>query len=112
MTAHPTKNGFTIDMAIQSAVDAPLVDAVQVGCIAGDEETYSAFALLFDEVIYEVCSECNSCRLQYKLFMIVTIVAKPIPSCVACPFPSKYCAPCGRFELTPVGLTDTVLYCI
>jgi hypothetical protein len=76
MAAHPTRHGFTIDMAIQSAVDAPLINAVRIGCVAGDEESYSAFSLLFDEVIYEVyltsfrtheCSSILSCSTDSRI---------------------------------------------
>jgi len=47
-----TKNGFTFDQAIQTGVDNPGHPFIMtVGCVAGDEETYTDFADLFDPVI-------------------------------------------------------------
>lgn len=47
-----TKNGYTLDMAIQTGVDNPGHPFIMtVGCVAGDEESYKVFALLFDPVI-------------------------------------------------------------
>merc|ERR1719430_1955472 len=49
---HPTKNGFTFDQAIQTGVDNPGHPFIMtVGCVAGDEESYTDFADLFDPVI-------------------------------------------------------------
>jgi len=47
-----TKNGFTFDQAIQTGVDNPGHPYIMtVGCVAGDEESYTDFADLFDPVI-------------------------------------------------------------
>jgi len=47
-----TPTGFTIDAAIQTGIDNPGHPFIMtVGCVAGDEETYSVFAELFDPVI-------------------------------------------------------------
>jgi creatine kinase len=47
-----TKNGFTLDMCIQTGVDNPGHPFIYtVGCVAGDEETYEEFAELLDPVI-------------------------------------------------------------
>jgi creatine kinase len=45
-----TSQGFTLDQAIQTGVDNSGVLSFS-GCIAGDEETYTAFAELFDKII-------------------------------------------------------------
>ena len=48
-----TGAGFRIDQAIQTGVDNPGdPHNVSVGCVAGDEESYSLFRELFDLVIY------------------------------------------------------------
>ena len=47
-----TPNGYTLDMAIQTGVDNPGHPFIMtVGCVAGDEESYSVFADFFDLVI-------------------------------------------------------------
>ena len=46
-----TPLGFTLDRAIQTAVDLPLGENVKIGAIAGDAESYSVFAPLFDGLI-------------------------------------------------------------
>ncbi|CAH3150872.1 unnamed protein product, partial [Porites lobata] len=47
-----TPNGYTLDMAIQTGVDNPGHPFIMtVGCVAGDEESYSVFADFFDPVI-------------------------------------------------------------
>jgi len=47
-----TAAGFTLDMAIQTGVDNPGHPFIKtVGCVAGDEETYTLFAPFFDPVI-------------------------------------------------------------
>jgi len=47
-----TPTGFTLDYAIQTGVDNPGHPFIMtVGCVAGDEETYSVFADFFDPVI-------------------------------------------------------------
>ena len=49
-----TDSGFTLDQAIQTGVDNPGHPyIITVGCVAGDEETYSIFADLFDPIIQE-----------------------------------------------------------
>ncbi|KAI6652048.1 Creatine kinase B-type-like isoform X1 [Oopsacas minuta] len=48
-----TASGFTIDQAIQTGVDNPGDPfSLSVGCVAGDEDSYSKFSELFDPVIY------------------------------------------------------------
>ena len=52
-----TPNGFTLDRAIQPGVDNPgHPSTMAVGMVAGDEESYSVFADLFDPVI-EACHD-------------------------------------------------------
>ena len=47
-----TPSGYTIDDVIQTGVDNPGHPFIMtVGCVAGDEESYSTFADLFDPVI-------------------------------------------------------------
>ena len=47
-----TPNGFTLDRAIQTGVDNPGHPFIMtVGMVAGDEESYSVFADIFDPVI-------------------------------------------------------------
>lgn len=47
-----TKNGYTLDMAIQTGVDNPGHPFIKtVGAVAGDEESYTVFADLFDPII-------------------------------------------------------------
>lgn len=47
-----TSTGYTLDYAIQTGVDNPGHPFIMtVGCVAGDEETYSVFADFFDPVI-------------------------------------------------------------
>lgn len=47
-----TPSGYTLDYAIQTGVDNPGHPFIMtVGCVAGDEETYSVFADFFDPVI-------------------------------------------------------------
>ena len=48
-----TSSGYTIDQAIQVGVDNPTHPFVPitVGLIAGDEESYTVFAELFDPII-------------------------------------------------------------
>lgn len=47
-----TKNGYTLDMAIQTGVDNPSHPHIMtVGATAGDEETYETFKDLFDPII-------------------------------------------------------------
>lgn len=47
-----TPSGFTLDRAIQTGVDNPGHPFIKtVGCVAGDEESYTVFAKLFDPVI-------------------------------------------------------------
>ncbi|XP_030650030.1 creatine kinase U-type, mitochondrial-like [Chanos chanos] len=49
-----TPNGYTIDQAIQTGVDNPGHPFIKtVGMVAGDEESYQAFAELFNPVIKE-----------------------------------------------------------
>ena len=49
-----TSSGFTLDQAIQTGVDNPGHPyIITVGCVAGDEDTYSAFEDLFDPIIQE-----------------------------------------------------------
>ncbi|XP_057295961.1 creatine kinase, flagellar-like [Hydractinia symbiolongicarpus] len=48
-----TCNGVTLDQVIQTGVDNPGHPFIYtVGCVAGDEETYSVFAELLDDVIF------------------------------------------------------------
>ena len=48
-----TRSGFKIDRAIQTGIDNPGDPFnISVGCVAGDEESYSVFSELFDLVIY------------------------------------------------------------
>ena len=48
-----TASGFTIDQAIQTGIDNPGDPFnLTTGCVAGDEDSYSTFAELFDKVIY------------------------------------------------------------
>lgn len=52
MRARQTKSGFTIDDAIQTGVDNPGHPFIMtVGCVAGDEDSYEAFAEFFDQII-------------------------------------------------------------
>ena len=47
-----TPNGYTIDQCIQTGVDNPGHPHIYtVGCVAGDEESYTVFKDFFDEVI-------------------------------------------------------------
>ena len=47
-----TPSGYTLDMAIQTGVDNPGHPFIYtVGCVAGDEETYSLFADFLDPII-------------------------------------------------------------
>lgn len=47
-----TQSGFTIDAAIQTGVDNPGHPFIKtVGCVAGDEESYSVFADFFNPII-------------------------------------------------------------
>lgn len=47
-----TPSGYTLDQAIQTGVDNPGHPFIMtVGCVAGDEETYSVFSEFFDPVI-------------------------------------------------------------
>ena len=47
-----TKSGYTLDLAIQTGVDNPGHPFIYtVGCVAGDEETYSVFSELLDPII-------------------------------------------------------------
>ncbi|KAI6659740.1 Protoflagellar creatine kinase [Oopsacas minuta] len=47
-----TNTGYTLDEAIQTGVDNPGHPFIMtVGCVAGDEDTYKAFAPLLDEII-------------------------------------------------------------
>lgn len=49
-----TASGFTLDQAIQTGVDNPGHPFIlTVGAVAGDEESYDAFAELFDPIIEE-----------------------------------------------------------
>lgn len=49
-----TRNGFTLDQAIQTGVDNPHHTHIcSVGIVAGDEESYQVFAELFDRIIEE-----------------------------------------------------------
>lgn len=49
-----TKNGYTLDMAIQTGVDSPNSESkMMVGITAGDEESYTTFSEIFDPVISE-----------------------------------------------------------
>jgi len=48
-----TPNGFTIDQVIAPAVDLPYAKVVHIGCVAGDAESYTVFADLFDPIIEE-----------------------------------------------------------
>jgi len=48
-----TPNGVTIDDIIQTGVDNPGHPFIYtVGCVAGDEESYSVFSDFFDQIIY------------------------------------------------------------
>lgn len=52
MRARQTKSGFTIDDVIQTGVDNPGHPFIMtVGCVAGDEDSYEAFAEFFDQII-------------------------------------------------------------
>lgn len=52
MRARQTKSGFTIDDVIQTGVDNPGHPFIMtVGCVAGDEDSYEAFAEFFDHII-------------------------------------------------------------
>lgn len=52
LSGHRTPSGFTLDHAIQTGVDNPGHPFIMtVGCVAGDEQSYSVFADLFDPVI-------------------------------------------------------------
>merc|ERR1712193_426738 len=52
MRARQTKSGFTIDDVIQTGVDNPGHPFIMtVGCVAGDEDSYDAFAEFFDQII-------------------------------------------------------------
>jgi len=47
-----TKNGYTLDQAIQTGVDNPGHPFIKtVGIVAGDEESYEVFADIFDPII-------------------------------------------------------------
>ncbi len=46
-----TPLGFTLDQAIQPAIDMPHAHHVAIGVVAGDAESYEVFAPLFDKVI-------------------------------------------------------------
>lgn len=47
-----TSNGFTFDKVIQTGVDNPGHPFIMtVGCVAGDEESYSVFSEFFDVII-------------------------------------------------------------
>jgi len=47
-----TKNGYTLDMAIQTGVDNPSdADCMAVGITAGDEDSYSTFKDIFEPII-------------------------------------------------------------
>ena len=47
-----TKNGFSFNRAIQTGIDNPGHPVIMtVGCVAGDEETYSDFKEFFDAII-------------------------------------------------------------
>ena len=47
-----TPSGFTFDECIQTGVDNPGHPFIKiVGCVAGDEETYTVFSDLLDKVI-------------------------------------------------------------
>ena len=49
-----TPSGFTFDQAIQTGVDNPGHPFIStVGVVAGDEESYSVFADIFDPIIEE-----------------------------------------------------------
>ena len=48
-----TASGFTIDQAIQTGIDNPGDPFnLTIGCVAGDEDSYTTFSELFDKVIY------------------------------------------------------------
>lgn len=52
MRARQTKSGFTIDDVIQTGIDNPGHPFIMtVGCVAGDEDSYEAFAEFFDQII-------------------------------------------------------------
>lgn len=52
MRARQTKSGYTIDDVIQTGVDNPGHPFIMtVGCVAGDEDSYEAFAEFFDAII-------------------------------------------------------------
>jgi len=50
-----TPTGYTLDQAIQTGVDNPghPCGIATVGCVAGDEESYTVFADMFDPIIEE-----------------------------------------------------------
>ena len=64
-----TKSGFTFHQAIQVGIDNP-GDTVNltVGCIAGDEDSYSEFAELFDLVIETVHNGYSTDKVHYSDF--------------------------------------------
>merc|ERR1711935_869635 len=52
MRARQTKSGYTIDDVIQTGIDNPGHPFIMtVGCVAGDEDSYEAFAEFFDAII-------------------------------------------------------------
>ena len=54
LTFQSTPSGFTFDQAIQTGVDNPGHPFIStVGVVAGDEESYSVFADIFDPIIEE-----------------------------------------------------------
>lgn len=56
-----TPHGYSVDKAIQSAVDMPLAQSVAIGAVAGDAESYTLFAGLFDPVIEQVPARACCC---------------------------------------------------
>lgn len=70
-----TPSGFSVDDAVQVAVDMPSGAEVTVGCYAGDVQSYTTFASLFDPVIEAV---------RWALQRGVHPVALPCLTCTHC----------------------------
>ena len=69
-----TASGFTIDQAIQTGVDNPGDPFnLTIGCVAGDEDSYSTFAELFDKVIYSANNGYAIERVHCSDFDPITI---------------------------------------